>query len=159
MEFGISGQPVPSNLPYSEVINYVCQKYNFSPCLAYAIAWREVIVLEVNGTIENALTEVSPDGGHGLFQLTETWPVDWEDAASNTQFAVTFYLIPALTFWSQVEGLTGEDLVKCIAAEFNCGRGMALRGHKNGNVNLYTTNNYASGVLANYDKLIIGEHP
>jgi hypothetical protein len=142
---------------YATAIEEACLDV-MSPALAYAIAMHE----SIRGEIDDhwtAATVVSRDGGHGLFQLTSSWPENWEDPAANARFAVAMYLEPAFAFWTTYYHLEGADLVRAIAAEFNAGRSNALAGHHAGNVDLYTTDNYAAAVLALYTRLVDSPEP
>ena len=159
---GISGAPIPTHLPYSAPIQKACESKQFFPCLAYAIAWRETISGEVNGSWK-ACSVIAPDFGYGLFQLTypflQPWPpTNWEDPQTNVTLALEHYLLPAYKFFSS-RGVVGNPLVLCIAAGFNSGDQTAWQNHILGNVDLGTTNNYASAVLANYNRLIAGKNP
>jgi hypothetical protein len=161
MIYGISGAPIPAHLPYASAIQAGCQAANFPPCVAYAIAWRETISGEVAGlwVPQDACTVLSGDGGHGLFQLTSSFPNDWTDAAANIRFALEQFLLPGMAFFTG-NGLVGDDLIRAIAAGFNSGNGTAWENHLLGNVDLGTAgNNYASSVLANYHLLITGQDP
>lgn len=156
MIYGISGTALPAHLPYAANIQKICTTPvdNFSPCLAYAIAWRETI----RGT-KNPVTVISGDGGHGLFQLTSSFPSDWDDVDANIRYALDHFLIDDLNFFAN-QGLRGDDLVRCVAAAFNSGQGTAWLNHQAGNVDLGTTgHNYASDVLSNYHRLISGQDP
>jgi len=159
---GISGAPIPKELLYASQIQAACEKVNFPPCLAYAIAWRESISGEVNGSW-NACTVIAPDNGYGLFQLTypftDPWPPqNWEDPEVNVALALEHFLVPAMEFFVG-HGVSGNPLVACIAAGFNSGDETAWVNHLAGNVDLGTTDGYASTVLANYHRLIAGHAP
>ena len=154
MKWGISGKPIPAALRYAAPIQEAADDDDFPPLFAYAIAWRETISGEVNGLWPSAATVVSGDAGHGLFQLTSSYPGDWQDPKANALYAIQNFLLPAQEYWYGLNGYTGPDLVKLCAAEFNAGRGNAERGHEEGNVDLYTTDNYGTGVLAIYQSLV-----
>lgn len=151
MRNGISAKPVDESLPYAEEINTACQVGGFSPLVAYAVKWNET------ADLPNAATVVSADDGHGLFQLTASWPSGWRDPYTNALYAVDNFLVPAETYWAPI--VQGEDLVRCIAAEFNAGRSNAIAGHQNGDVDKYTTNDYGRRALATYHKLLSGVAP
>lgn len=158
MKYGISGAPVESTLPYAEPINIAAIEADSFPCLAYAIAERETIRGEINGTWCAATVE-SFDGGHGLFQLTSSWPVNWRDPQANASYAVSQFIQPAIQSGIQL-GLESESLVKFVAAAFNEGLGAAEKYHAQGNVDLGTTgNNYGADVLVNYLRLVQGKNP
>jgi hypothetical protein len=156
MKLGLSGEPIPANLPYAEAINKACSVQNFWPLFAYAVAFRETIVSQENGSIKSASEYVSFDQGHGLFQLTSSWPDNWHDPETNCAYAIKYFLQPAVTFWSDPTGynLSGLPMLRCVAAEFNCGRSNAIAGHKVGNVDLYTSGNYATAVEGYYLTLL-----
>jgi hypothetical protein len=154
MRNGLSAGPLPAalNLPYAADIERACEQApTFSPIVAYAI--------KINETgYDDPPTIVSDDGGHGLFQLTSSFPSDWQEPYSNAYYACQHFLIPAETYWSGL-GYQGDDLVRCIAAEFNAGRGGAMRGHDAGDVDEFTTNHYADRALTNYTALLNGQRP
>lgn len=147
---GISGAPVASNRLYASIINDVCVRLNFPPRLAYAVAMNETIIGEMNGKW-NACTIVSFDGGHGLFQLTSSWPDDWADPVANTEYAVKNFLRDA--FDTFVTRVSGDDLVRCVAAAFNAGLGAAVAAHARGDVDRCTTDRYGERALENYHAL------
>jgi len=156
VKLGLSGEPVPTHLPYAEAINRACSIQNFWPLFAYAVAFRETIVAQENHSIPAASTYVSFDSGHGLFQLTSSWPDAWEDPETNCAYAIKYFLQPAVDFWSDPTGynLSGLPLLRCCAAEFNTGREDTITGHKTGNVDLYTSGNYATAVEGYYLTLL-----
>lgn len=159
MLHGISGTAINSHLDYAANIQAACVSRNFPPCLAYAIAWRETI----SGPW-NACSIVSPDMGYGLFQLTsefmQPWPPPgWDTAQKNTEYALDHFLIPGMKFFVEC-GVSGDALIKCIAAGFNSGNEVAWQNHLLGNVDIGTTgHNYASSVLENFHRLVAGEDP
>jgi hypothetical protein len=163
MIHGISGAPIPSHLPYSSQIQRACESRNFPPCLAYGISWRESISGEESGSW-NACTVIAPDFGYGLFQLTypfcQPWPPNnWQDAQTNAEMALDHFLLPGMKYFVEC-GVSGDTLVQCIAAGFNCGNEAAWLNHLAGNVDLGTTGqNYASSVLQNFHRLIAGQDP
>jgi hypothetical protein len=151
MRDNVSGTPVPSGFPYSTLINQIAAANNVAPCLVAAI--------KINETGLNDPPDiVSGDGGHGLWQLTSSYPSDWADPEANCTYAVQNFIVPAWEYWAGC-GQTGEALVKCIAAEFNGGRGNAQAGFDEGNVDAYTTNNYGARAVANFQSLISGQIP
>jgi hypothetical protein len=154
MKLGLSGAPVPSGLPYAPQINEAADVEDFWPMFLYAVAYRETIVSQLNRQIASAATYVSFDNGHGLFQLTESWPDGWADPLTNACYAVKYFLAPAVEFWNGEMGMTGIDLLRCVAAEYNAGRTAALAGHNQGDVDTYTSNGYAAAVLFYYQMLL-----
>ena len=153
---GISGREVDESLPYASITNTVCDNEQFFPAVAYAIFWQESIQGQVNGKW-NAATVESDDGGHGIGQLTSSWPSDWQDPTANITYAVEHYLLPALDYWKS--SLQGDDLVRAIAATYNAGLGAALAGHAQGNIDLYTTDDYAARALASYTAIVLTGKP
>jgi hypothetical protein len=147
---GISGLPLPAAFPYWQIFQDLCMKYEVAPCLVGAI--------KVN---ESGLTDppdvMSGDGGHGLMQLTSSWPENWADPATNIEFAIVNFILPDWRYWDQY--LQGDGLVRAIAASYNAGLGNAIAGHEQGNLDLYTTDNYAARALANYYQLAAGTLP
>ena len=158
MRFGISGHPIPAGLPYAAEITTACAAEDMPPCLLYALAWRESIQGEVNGSW-NAATVVSADGGHGLFQLTSSYPSNWADPTHNAAYAIADFVSPTIDYWNGIHKFTGETLVLLVAATFNEGLGAAIRYHAEGDVDAGTTNEYGHGVLAIYRTLISGQKP
>ncbi len=153
----LSGAPIPAALAYARHIGEACSS-TFSGPLAYAIAYRETIRGERDKQWI-AWNVVSFDGGRGLFQLTSSYPSDWSDPAANARYAVEHFLQPACEFWRVQMRLADDALVRCIAAEFNAGRGNALSGHMAGDVDRFTTNHYAADVLNQYHRLAAGHPP
>jgi hypothetical protein len=152
MRNGISFGTLPTGLPFGEQITSACAlSPSFSALLAYAIKWNET------SNMDDAASVISGDGGHGLFQLTASYPIDWTDPFRNAVYAIDEFLLPAETYWATE--FQGDDLVRAIAAEFNAGRGQAIAGHEKGNLDLYTTNDYAARALATYTKLCAGLTP
>lgn len=143
---GISGAPVASTYPYADLTNSICLTHNFPPPLAYAIFWQESIQGQVNGKWD-AATVVSGDGGHGIGQLTSSYPDNWDVPFTNITYAIEHFLIPAMQDWPSLEG---EDLVRAVAATYNAGYGNAYQGHQQGDVDMYTTDHYAQRVLESY---------
>ena len=154
-QFGISGATVSSALPYSVNINDAAVQTNFSPILLYSICWHETIQGEVNGSWI-ASSVISFDGGHGLAQLTSSYPSDWEDPTANAAYAVTNFLFPDMVIWTEEFGLSGDELIKCMAASYNAGLAGAEEGHAQNNVDLYTTDNYGQAVLNIYNNILTG---
>jgi hypothetical protein len=92
-------------------------------------------------------------------QLTSSYPANWADPQTNIDYAVENYILPAWAYWRATYGYQGDDLVRCIAAEYNAGRGGAEQGHAEGDVDLYTTNHYADRCLMEYKALVAGQMP
>ena len=142
MRNGIESGVVPADRPFAKEINEAASVSDFSAFLTSAIQHNET------NAMRDAATIVSYDGGHGVMQLTATFPPNWDDPYANILYAIDNYLEPAETYWAKE--VQGDDLVRCIAAEYNAGRGAAIRGHEEGNVDKYTTDGYASRALATY---------
>lgn len=160
MRWGISGQPLPAGLLYGSEITAACLAYNFPVCFAYAIAWRESIRGESGGKW-TAATVVSPDGGHGLFQLTSYVPNGWSDPLTNAEAALQYWLLPNVNaFYDRFE-LRGDPLVKAAADAFNRGYGAVsanLTAKKDPDAGS-TGHDYGSDVLSQYHKMAAGGAP
>jgi len=150
MIHGIDSGKIPTQLIYAEIIQKAADDANVSALLCYAIANRETLRGQRAGSWD-AASVVSADGGHGLFQLTSSWPSDWADPSANTAYAIAHFIKPAMD-WLVEQGLEGDALIKGIAASFNAGLGAAWNAHVSQNdFDACTTgNDYASDVLANY---------
>ena len=170
MRWSISGDPVPDHLPYADGINRAFMEANFSPMFGYAVATEESIRGQIIGLWPDAATVVSPDGGYGCFQCTPSTsgfalPENWQDPYVAAQFAIAHWFNTSsqggFPFWvNEPYNLTGDDLIRCVAASYNAGRQGAIDGHSIGNVDLNTENgNYATRVLSNYHKLAQGKAP
>jgi hypothetical protein len=155
MLHGIEGKPlrVDTGLPYAALCNVIGTELDFPPCLLYAVAFRECI-----GEYGEAPDILSFDGGHGLCQLTSSFPQDWADPGANLRYAVTQFLIPAMSYWAG-QGEAGDALVKLVADTYNEGLSAAIEYHAEGNADLGTTNHYGSNVLRIYHQLVAGEQP
>ena len=105
--------------------------------------------------LADAATVISDDGGHGLLQLTSSYPANWADPYANVLYAIDNFLRSAETYWSAE--LQGNNLIRAIAAEYNAGRSQAIAGHEAGNVDLYTTNSYGQRALDMYLRLLAGK--
>lgn len=163
MRWGISGRSLPADqaLRYLEPITDACAAFNFPPCFAYAIAWRESISGEVAGTWPSAATVVSGDGGHGLFQLTSFVPTGWSDALTNAHAALQYWLVPNVNSLYDHFSLSGDQLIKAAADAFNRGYGAVQQSLKSGqDPDIGSAGgNYGSDVLAKYQRLIDGQAP
>lgn len=160
MRWGISGQALPAGLRYGDEISAACAAYNFPPCFAYAIAWRESIRGEAGGKW-NAATVVSADGGHGLFQLTSYVPDGWSDPLTNAEAALKYWLLPNVNaFYDRFE-LRGDALVKAAADAFNRGYGAVAADLSAGRDPDAASSggNYGADVLNQYQRLAAGENP
>lgn len=165
MLYGVSGAGLPSGLPYGDAIQAAAVAANFPPCWLYAQGWQETI--KVAGWLQSMGKApddyISFDNGHGIFQLTSSWPDDWTDPNANAAYAIAHFLQPAVTFWHTTYQMVGDDLVRSVAAEFNAGRGGAESGHRDGDVGKFTTHTggiaYSDLVLKYYHQLAGGLHP
>lgn len=152
MLYGLSGTPIPQGLPYADPLSQAAGHENFSPPLLYAIGAIETILGESTGYIKNAASAVSGDGGHGIFQLTSSWPPNYADPYTNALYAIRVFLLPALHHWNEA-GFSGDNLVRLVAATFNEGLGAAIARHDAGDVDAGTTDHYAARALACYHVL------
>lgn len=161
MKDGIISGIIPPQYPYAKPIQMAAVRTNCSAFLAYAIAEAETIEGELAG-MWNAATVVSFDYGYGLFQITsQPIPPNWSDPYTNARWAMENFILPAWSYWSRPAfGAAGESLVRCIAAEFNAGRGAALAGHEeHQDVGYYTTGrDYDKRVLKHYRDLLKTGH-
>jgi hypothetical protein len=172
MRNGIESGPLPNiGLPFAAEIEKACALHDtFSPLVAYAVKVNETSnstdAAEMqDGTVPG--TDYLEDGsnaGHGIFQLTSSWPSDWADPYANAAYAIWHDdavlqgLRACETYWAN-QGVTGEGLVRAIAASFNAGINGAQQGHDCGNVDLNTTNNYGARALSHYQALAAGRSP
>ena len=146
MRNGIFGTSLDLSIRFAREITAACAATDWFPYVVAAIQQNETSALP------NAATIVSPDGGHGVMQLTATYPENWADPYANILYAIEHFLKPAEAYWCG--HVQGEDLVRAIAAEYNAGRGNAILGHKAGNLDLYTTDHYAARALQAYLRLV-----
>jgi hypothetical protein len=146
---GIVGTPLDLAARFAQPINAACAAANWFPYVVAAIQHNET-----NG-LANAATVISDDGGHGVMQLTSSYPPNWAEPYANVLYAIDNFLQSAETYWARE--LQGNDLIRAIAAEYNAGRSQAIAGHEAGNVDLYTTNDYGQRALGTYLKLLAGE--
>lgn len=154
MRWNIAGKDIPETLLYGREINRAAHMADCPPALLYAVCYHETIVLEVAGKI-NAATFVADDNGHGLAQLTSWWPnPGWDQPLTNAFYAAKDWLMEDAPKWFRLCGFTGETLVRCVAASYNAGFGNAWKGHLNGNVDEYDTDNYGAAVLKIYQSLV-----
>ncbi|HEX3549849.1 MAG TPA: hypothetical protein VHT53_05705 [Candidatus Elarobacter sp.] len=165
MLFDVSGAGLPGGLTYGPEIEAAAVAANFPPCWLYAHGWQETIkVAGWIGTMgKTPATFISDDGGHGIFQLTASYPNDWQDPKSNAAYAIQHFLVPAAQYWNSTYGATGDTLIRCVAAEFNGGRGGAEAGHAEGDVGKFTTHtdgvSYSDLVLKYFHQLAAGQAP
>jgi len=167
MRDGIISGLIPAQFPYADPIQRAAELHNVSAFVVYSIGEQETINGEQSGWLvaaygpgTTAANVVSNDGGHGIFQLTSSYPQLWQDPYTNAEFACANFIAPAWEFWSgQPYNLVGDALVRAVAAEFNAGRGLALAGHLNhSNVGIWTTKTdgiqYDLMVLQNYHRFL-----
>jgi hypothetical protein len=167
MRNGISAGPLPAlSLPFQDEIARACaQGPTFSPLVAYAIKVNETssgtdpAVIQDGGDPTTLLLPDGTQAGLGIFQLTSSFPQDWRDPYANALYAVTTFMLPAEEYWAN-QGFQGATLVRFIAAEYNAGRAKVIDGHNLfGDVDHYTTNNYALRALVHYETLLSGKTP
>jgi hypothetical protein len=149
MRNGIVATPLDLSMPFAQQINAACSDADWFPYVVAACQKNET------GSRADAATVISGDGGHGVMQLTASYPDNWADPTANIAYAIKVYLEPAEAYWKTQ--FQGEDLVKAIAAEYNAGRGNVIKGHAEGDLDKYTTNGYGARALATYEKLCAGE--
>jgi hypothetical protein len=151
VRYGLLAGPLPTELPGAAIVQKAADDFDFSPLVVYAIKANET------GTSVDP-NVISSDGGHGWMQLTASFPPGWADPYTNVAYAIANFLAPAEAYWA-AQGFLAETLLRFIAAEYNAGRGQTAAGHAAGNLDLYTTNNYAARALANYQALADGKSP
>jgi hypothetical protein len=165
MLFGVSGAGLPAGLQFGVPIEAAAVAAEFPPCWLYAHGWQETIkVAGWIGTLgKTPATFISDDGGHGIFQLTASYPPNWQDPQANATYAIQNFLKPAIAYWNQTHGLTGDALIKCVAAQYNAGAGGAQAGYAEGDVGKYTTHtngvSYSDLVLKYFRQLAAGQAP
>lgn len=153
MRDGIMSGRIPMQLPYAKAIQAAADTNNESAALMYGIAQRETIRGQRAG-LWIASTVVSPDGGHGLFQLTSSYPSDWQQPQSNACYAAEHFIAPARAFFV-AKGLLGESLIRCIAAAFNAGLETAWAAHLDGDCDACTTGgDYGADVFTTYNAIV-----
>jgi hypothetical protein len=155
MIWELSGAPAKSKDGlYLEQVQAAAENTGFPPQILYCIAEQETIDGERNKEW-NAATVVSGDGGHGLCQLTSSYPANWADPEANAEYAVEgdpMFLRGAFKYWYR-RGYRQRSLVKLAAATYNAGLGNVLRGHQNGNADEYDTDNYGQRLVDRLDAL------
>ena len=164
MKRGVSGAPIPARLPFADAVTVACAKYDFPPCLAYAVRQNETDSSTDPAEMQiGSIGDYMPDGsnaGHGPFQLTSSYPVssnpayDWSNPYENALYAVEVFLQPAWVFWTENTDLEGDDLVRAVSVSFNAGIGAAWAAHLAGNLDMASTDNYGRRALSLYHKLI-----
>ncbi|GAC1584006.1 MAG: hypothetical protein NVS3B7_19400 [Candidatus Elarobacter sp.] len=164
MKWGLSGVPVPDTLRYAREITRAATDAQASPCALYAIAWRETLAGERSGWLRSAFGTdaahvVSPDGGHGIFQLTDSFPPNWQDPYTNAKYAAERFYDPYLALWIN-RGFSGPTLLKLAADDFNAGDRRVKLWHDLGNADGATTGgNYGTDVLVIFSNLLAGRDP
>ena len=161
MKWGLSGQPVPGHLPYADACNRAAAEADASPCALYAIGWRETIGAEVSGWLQSvygcdAAHVITPDGGHGVWQLTSEVPQSWYDPYVNALCAARDFYNKAIAAWHS-RGFTGPILLRLAADDFNAGDARTLLWHNAGDADHATTGyDYGRDVVVIYGNLIAG---
>ena len=150
MIYGLSGAPVNPTLLYAGYTNRAAVDCNFPPAVIYAVAYHETI--SSYPKIDPA-TYISDDQGHGLCQLTASWPDGWADPYTNATYAILSFLEPAIKYWHGLYGYQGTTLLKLVAATYNEGLGAAIKYHEQGNVDAGTTNDYGQAIVDIYTNL------
>jgi len=166
VRWGISAAPIPPQLPFAAEITAACAALpgGFPPCFLYAIKLNETSLSDDAaemqiGTVPG--TDHLADGsnaGHGIFQLTSSWPSNWADPRANADYALRHYLLPAIAFFrDQIPTLVGSDLIRCAAAAYNAGEGGAWQGHvERGDVDAFDTDHYGVRALTHFAWLLRG---
>ncbi len=164
----------PALMAYQHDVNGEAEIAKIPPCLLAAIVWRETggqNILQIG-------MEPGPGCGVGLTQITSD--VDWSApakpsyqgydllvAADNLYVAAAFFLAPALAAAVRLQrdnpaGFSVAchgQLVYGAAGAYNAGTGALQQAVAQGvDLDVYTTNNYASDVLAKYLALVGESH-
>jgi hypothetical protein len=159
MRDGIEGGPLTDKHEYAEIVNRLSAERGVSPLLVYAIRLNETSEGFPPGGLQGGAdpeTGDMPDGsnaGHGIMQLTSSWPNDWSDPEANFKYAIEQFIEPDWNAWAEQTGLQGDGLVRAIAASYNAGLGAAMLAHKRGDVDAVTTNRYGERALEHYHAL------
>ncbi len=143
MKDGLKGGPVPDSVPFHGLFDDAGLDFDISPLLLAAIAKQE------SDYDPNIL---SADGGHGLMQLTSSFPDRWRDPYVNLDYACAEFLIPIMAHWRPL-GFVGDDFVRLVGASYNAGLSGAAKGHSEGDCDLYTTDRYGDRLVAGYHAL------
>lgn len=159
MIYGISGAPILATLEYASQVTAACIPGDMPPCLVYAIAWRETLSIDHTPACPDAATFVAGDNGHGIMQLTASWPENWATPIANIEYGIDKFILPAIRYWHGLQGYSGDTLVLLVAATYNEGLGAAEKYHASGDVDAGTTDEYGHGVLKNYQALVAGLKP
>lgn len=156
----IAGKLVPARHEYAESVNELSAAANVPPCLVYAIRLNETsegdppTVLEDGANPDTGLLPNGDNAGHGIMQLTSSWPSDWANPSSNIEYAIAHFIKPDLEQAVIDTGLQGDGLIRFVGAAYNSGYGAALRNHNLGDVDLGDTNRYGDRVLKHFNDLI-----
>ncbi len=151
--YGVSGEVVKLPTRFAAEINGAALARNFPPCFLGAIRERET------GDRADAATVISGDGGHGAYQLTSSYPDNWQDVTASGIYAIDHFLMPAIQYWHGLHLFNGDTLVLLVAATYNEGLGAAIKWHEAGDVDRGTTNEYGHGVLAIFKRLAAMPRP
>lgn len=149
MRDGIDGGPLASRHEYAAIVNGLSLGFNVSPLLVYAI--------RLNETSEGDPPDIlSNDGGHGIMQLTSSYPSNWTDPTANISYAIAHFIEPDWQSWKEADpSLAGDDLIRCIAVGYNAGFGTALAAHRAGDVDRVSySGHYGVDAVRNYHALL-----
>lgn len=166
MRWNISGAPLPFGFPFGAEIRAACAQRDFPPCFLGAIKWNETgnsrdpKQLQYGADPQTMLLPDGSNAGRGPFQLTSSWPENWEDPITSALYAVDDFLLPAVQQIRVQLGLSGDTLVRVAADCYNAGWGQMWAGHLGGDADWLTTgHNYGRRALAAYHSLIAGRMP
>jgi hypothetical protein len=166
--WGISSAPIPAFVPFYQEMTAACATYpgGFPPCALAAIKYCESVDNADPALVQQGcdpVTLLMPDGsnaGRSPWQLTESWPQQWQDPWIASRYALTQFLAPSFQYMLFMDGsLSGLELVKLGCAGYNAGPGAAWAAHVAGNVDRATTNNYGSRAVAYFTALLEGRNP
>lgn len=160
MRDGISGAELASKHEYAAIVNQLAIGAGVAPLLVYAIRLNETSEGFPPDGLQGGAdpkTGLMPDGsnaGHGVMQLTSSWPSDWEDPAANIGYAIEHFIAPAWKDWVGIFAIKGDDLIRCIAASYNAGFDAARKAHIAGDVDAVTTDRYGDRALEHFHALL-----
>jgi hypothetical protein len=175
--WGISGAALPEGFPFALEIANVCAAKDFPPCLVGAMKANETgasadpKIMQI-GTWPGSdyLTNAAGNGpdptqnaGHGPYQLTYSWPSNWDDPTASTAYAIDNFLQPAVDFWV-ANKFGGDNLVKAVLASYNAGTNTVWGYHVkyndlDGVAPNCTTDKYGARGLTAYTALVSGKLP
>jgi hypothetical protein len=153
MRWGVSGKTIPYDLIFATPIQAAALLEDFPPCWLYAIGKIESI--DEFGASAATIMSTNGDGGHGIFQLTSSFPDNWQDPQVSAQYAIKNFLMPAVQNCLASMYLSGDQLVRVASDVYNEGWGAEQISHSlyNDADFLTTGHDYGQRALAAYKEL------